>query len=243
MARIGVLDSGIGGMVMLEALKKRYPKQDFIFLADQKNSPYGSKTGKELTDIVNRNLLWLKKKGADSILMACNTISALDPKLIDQSLPIQRVIEPTCRQLLHSNAKCVIVCATPFTCASKSYEHILHQLCPQLHVISVPLDYLCRDLEDMVDKDVILTKFQRDLSRYSTQADALILGCTHYPLAKELFQSVMDVPVYDSNGIVLENCTESKGEVVYYTTDNPEYFDEQCERLFQIKIHSLKAEI
>ena len=242
MGRIGVLDSGLGGMVMLQALRKRYPEQDFIFLADQKNSPYGSRTNEELVDIVNRNIAWLKQQQVDSIFMACNTISCLNPDKIDDSVPIQRIIEPTCRQIETIDVKSVVVCATPFTCATHAYKSVLNQICPALNIVEVPLPFLCRDIEEMNDSSIVLEKLRHALKEVSSY-DAMILGCTHYPLARALFEQIFPGRILDSNGIQLQCFSQGTGMIEFYTTDDPSYFDLQCERLFHLKIQSKKAGI
>ncbi len=243
MSRIGVLDSGIGGMILLQHLKKRYPDQDFLFFADQIHSPYGSKTEDELIDIVNRNIEWLYQQGVDSILFACNTICALDASRIVDLVPIQRIIEPTCRQLLDAHIQTVLVCATPFTVQSNVYKRTIHQLLPDVKVISAALPTLCRDVEDLTEDDVILEKLTKDLKMYQGKVDAVILGCTHYPAVSHLFKKLFDVPVFDSHQIELKHCSKGSGWIEYVTTDSAEIFDEQCSRLFQTEIHSNKVEL
>lgn len=242
MGRIGILDSGLGGMVMLQALRERYPEQDFIFLADQKNSPYGSRTNEELVDIVNRNIAWLKQKKVDSIFMACNTISCLNPDGIDDSLPIQRIIEPTCKQIETLDVHNVVVCATPFTCATHAYKNVLNQLCPGLNVVEMPLPFLCRDIEEMTDSAIVLEKLRHELMEVSSY-DAMILGCTHYPLARPLFEHIFSGSIIDSNSVELKYFSQGTGMIEFYTTDDPSYFDLQCDRLFHLQIQSKKAEI
>lgn len=243
MSKIGVLDSGLGGMILLQHLKERYPEQDFLFFADQIHSPYGSKSEDELIDIVNRNISYLHQQGAESILFACNTICALDSSRILDVLPIQRIIEPTCRQLFDADVKRVLVCATPFTVKSGSYEKMIHQMLPDVKVFSAGLDFLCRDVEELTDDDIIFEKLCNDLQTYRGKVDAVILGCTHYPAVSHLFQKLLDVPIFDSNQIELINSTKGSGSIEYVTTDSPAIFDEQCSRLFHLDIHSTKVEL
>ena len=243
MSKIGVLDSGIGGMILLEHLKERYPMQDFLFFADQIHSPYGSKSEDELTEIVNRNIAWLKMQGAESILFACNTICALNPSRISKDLPIQRIIEPTCRQLLEQDVHSILVCATPFTVKKGIYPEIIHRLLKEVEVESVALPYLCRDVEEMTDDRLVFEKLKNDLGQYVGKVDAVILGCTHYPAVSHLFKQLFDVPVFDSNGIELVYSSLGTGNVQYVTTDSAEIFDKQCSKLFQTEIHSIKVEL
>ncbi|MBQ4342320.1 MAG: aspartate/glutamate racemase family protein [Erysipelotrichaceae bacterium] len=243
MSKIGVLDSGIGGMILLEHLKERYPMQDFLFFADQIHSPYGSKSEDELIEIVNRNIAWLKMQGAESILFACNTICALNPSRISKDLPIQRIIEPTCRQLLDQDVHSILVCATPFTVKKGIYPEIIHRLLKEVEVESVALPYLCRDVEEMTDDRLVFEKLKNDLGQYVGKMDAVILGCTHYPAVSHLFKQLFDVPVFDSNGIELVYSSLGTGNVQYVTTDSAEIFDKQCSKLFKTDIHSSKVEL
>ena len=243
MSKIGVLDSGLGGMLMMKHLIQRYPKQDFIFMADQARSPFGHKTYSELVSIVNQDIQWLKNQGAESILFACNTISCIHPEDLDQSIRIERVVEPTCAQLSDSKIQRVLVCATPFTVASGVYERTLHQLYPSMSIDSLALPDLCSDIENLMDKEIVIEKMKRELSPYVNQIDAVVLGCTHYPVYKEAFEQILGCPSFDSNQMMLTSVSEGSGSVSYYTTADASVFDAQCKCIFQMNITSLKIEL
>ncbi len=243
MSVIGVLDSGLGGMILLEHLIRRYPSQDFLFLADQIHSPYGQKSEDELIEIVNQNIKWLKQQGAESILFACNTISALDPSKITNALPIERVVEPTCRLLLKDDVKRVLVCATDFTVKSGIYEKTLHSLDPQLKIDCKALPYLCTDVEELAEDETIYCKLERDLSEYKGNVDAVVLGCTHYPACRHLFERLLETAVYDSCSIELQHSTKGTGTVRYFTTGSRELFEAQCSALFHKKIQCTRVEL
>lgn len=240
MNKIGVLDSGLGGMIMMKHLIQRYPQQNFIFLADQIHSPYGLKSEEELALIINQNIDWLKQQGADSILFACNTISCIDPARLDSTVPIERVVRPTCAQL--SDVHHCLVCATPFTVASKVYETTLHELYDNMIVDSLPLPTLASDIENLVDRECIEAQLRKDLAPFIGKVDGAILGCTHYPAVKDLFEKILACPVYDSNQIQLEHLSNGTGEVQYYTTADPYLFDHQCRVLFDMNVSSMKVE-
>lgn len=243
MGAIGVLDSGIGGLILLQHLMERYPQQDFIFFADQIHSPYGNKTEDELIDIVNQNIAWLKEKNVDTILFACNTISCLNHERIDNSVLIQRVIEPTCRQLLSKGFSNVLVCSTVFTANSDAYAKMFQTLDPKINVITKGLPYLCSDVEHLTSDHIVYEKLELDLSCYKGHVDAVVLGCTHYPRYAHLFEKLLHVPVYDSNSIELMKSSIGSGTVEYWTTDDPSILNEQCLRLFHRQIHSCKVEL
>ena len=243
MSKIGVLDSGLGGMLMMKHLIQRYPAQDFIFLADQIHSPFGHKTYEQLVNIVNQDIQWLKNQGAESILFACNTISCIQPQDLDQSLRIERVVEPTCAQLSDSKIQKVLVCATPFTVASGVYEKTLSKLYPSLQVESLALPNLCSDVENMTDRDIVIEGLKNQLHPYVHQVDAVVLGCTHFPVYKEAFEQILGCPAYDSNQMTLELVSEGTGEVSYYTTADAAIFDTQCRCIFQMNIVSSKVEL
>ena len=242
MSKIGVLDSGIGGMIVLEHLIHRYPDQDFLFLADQIHSPYGEKSEDELIQIVNHNIEWLKNQGAESILFACNTISCLDQTKILDVVPIERIVEPTCRLLLKNDVTSVLVCATPFTVKSGVYEKTLHEFKPELHVFSQGLPYLCTDVEKLASDEIVFQKLERDLGKYRGKIDAAVLGCTHYPAYRHVFEKILNVPVYDSCSIELLHHTAGTGNVQYATTGCKETFESQCTQMFHKTIHCIKVE-
>ena len=243
MSKIGVLDSGLGGMLMMKHLIQRYPSQDFIFLADQIHSPFGHKSEAELIDIVNQDISWLKSQGAESILFACNTISCVKPEALDSENHIQRIIEPTCAQLSGKQIQRVLVCATPFTIASGVYQKTLHSLYPALQIDALALGYLCSDVENLVDKEMVIAKLKHDLKPYVNQVDAVILGCTHFPVYKESFESILGCPAYDSNQIEIDSISSGAGKVTYYTTADSKMFDYQCSSIFQMNITSSKVEL
>lgn len=243
MSKIGVLDSGLGGMLMMKHLIQRYPTQDFIFLADQIHSPFGHKTYEELVNIVNQDIQWLKNQGAESILFACNTISCIHPEDLDQSIHIERVVGPTCAQLSDTKIQRTLICATPFTVASGVYEKTLHQLYPAMIVDSLALPDLCSDIENLTDKEIVLEKLKYELHPYVGQVDAVILGCTHFPVYKEAFEKILGCPAYDSNQMMLNSVSEGKGNVSYYTTADATVFECQCKCVFQMNITSSKVEL
>ena len=243
MSKIGVLDSGLGGMLMMKHLIQRYPDQDFIFLADQIHSPFGHKSEDELVRIVNQDIQWLKEQGADSILFACNTISCINPDALDQSICIQRIVEPTCLQLKGKQIKRVLVCATPFTIASGVYQNMLNHLYPAMQVETQALAYLCSDVENMVDQDVVIDKLKSDLKTYVNHVDAVILGCTHFPVYKKNFEDILGCLAYDSNQIEIHSLSNGTGSVSFYTTADAALFNHQCKSIFDMNITSSKVEL
>ena len=103
--RIGLFDSGIGGLTVLRTLKRKYPLNDYIYYGDTKNLPYGDKSINELKELASNNMEFLLSKNVDMIIIACGTVSSncLDYLKNKYSVPIISVIEPTINYLNKSN--------------------------------------------------------------------------------------------------------------------------------------------
>lgn len=241
MSKIGVLDSGLGGASLLNAMRQRYPQQDFIFLADQKNAPYGEKNKEELILIVKQNIEWLKKQGAEQILLACNTACSIQVADQIDFIPIQQIIEPTCRQTENRVYRQILVVATPLCIELQAYQTTLKALHSESEVVGVALPQLVPYIESMTDFKVIENYLSETLKGY--QPDAVILGCTHYPCVKELFQRLFSsADIFDSNQIALLNTSQGQGEVRYCTTKDADELQKQMLSIFHCSICAEKIE-
>ncbi len=232
MSKIGVFDSGLGGVCVLKSLQKRYPNQDFIFLADQKNVPYGNKSKEELVQIVHDNFDWLLSRGVSDILIACNTASSLDLHFNEH---VQEIIEPTCSQLIGKDYKKILVVATELCTKLGKYKRMIERNCPNAEVIAKPLPWLAQAIEEMMDPNQILDQLRSDLNDV-LDVDCLVLGCTHYPLVTEQFKQILNADIVDSNQIELKYLTQGKGTIEYYTTAEPEILQEKIMKLFNEQV-------
>lgn len=187
--KIGVFDSGRGGTTVLAAVKALLPDEEYFYIADSKNCPYGEKSDEELYKIVTKNVNDLKSWGAKIIIIACNTATVKCIKKLRTEFNDLKFVgtEPAIKLAANQkNAKNILVLATPGTIKSertinlknlnqKPGQHIDLLACPGL------ADAIERE-DDNIDKflDTILPNPQ-DRAKY----DVVVLGCTHYPLIKD----------------------------------------------------------
>ncbi|WP_051787209.1 MULTISPECIES: glutamate racemase [Streptomyces] len=199
--RIGVFDSGIGGLTLLEDLRRAVPGCEVIYLADTANLPFGDKPEAEIADITSTALRFLHGQTVDVILIGCNTADACrtarpgpkgSPPDIPAGTPVVGVIEATARASLPLTRSGVIgLMATEATVGRRAYERAFARWNPRLDVRSVacpvlgPLIHTSArrpELEAAVDASLAPLCACKDL-------DTLVLGCTAYPVIQDLIQN------------------------------------------------------
>jgi glutamate racemase len=195
---IGVFDSGFGGLTVLKALLRRMPGARFVFLGDTARLPYGSKSGRTIARYAAESAQFLvNQQGAEFLVIACNTASALALDAIQEAVPVPvlGVIEPGAAAAAASSAtKDVLVIATEATVASHAYAAAcraqglrgVEKACPLL----VPLVEEGW-IEHSVTAEVVRIYLSEvlDEARAAGQSpDTLVLGCTHYPLLRTVFE-------------------------------------------------------
>ena len=207
---IGVFDSGFGGLTVLRALIQRFPQAQFVFLGDTARLPYGSKSRRTIARYAAQSAQFLvREQGAEFLVIACNTASALALDAIQDAVPVPvlGVIEPGASAARSaSRSGDVLVIATDATVQSHAYSsacrarglRAIEKACPLL----VPLVE-----EGWTDHPVTAEVIRIYLEELSAQAaaegldpDTLVLGCTHYPLLRPLISRAVShrIRVIDS---------------------------------------------
>ena len=195
---IGVFDSGFGGLTVLKALLRRMPAARFVFLGDTARLPYGSKSRRTIARYAAESAQFLvNQQGAEFLVIACNTASALALDAIQEAVPVPvlGVIEPgAAAAKANSAAKDVLVIATEATVASHAYAAAcraqglrgVEKACPLL----VPLVEEGW-IEHPVTAEVVriyLSEVLAEARAAGQSPDTLVLGCTHYPLLRKVFE-------------------------------------------------------
>ncbi len=184
---IGIFDSGVGGLTVASAIKEVLPQESFIYFGDTRHAPYGDKSKKTILEYATRITQFLQEQDCKAVVIACNSASAVAYRSLQKKFPnlfMVNVIDPVVEKVAQRNFKKVGVIATRATTKSKVYAKRLQALNPELEVVlkATPL------LAPIVEEGFNNTEISRGLiARYLTdeaigQPDALILGCTHYPL-------------------------------------------------------------
>ncbi len=191
MARIGIFDSGVGGLTVQRALLDALPGADTIYLGDTARLPYGTKSAATVTQYSLRSARLLEAQGIDLLVVACNTASAVALPALRAALPVPviGVVEPGARAAVKATSGGRIgVIGTAGTIGSGAYTAALHALRPDAVVVAwacplfVPLaEEGWTDPADEVVRGVV-RRYLAPLK--AARIDTLVLGCTHYPLLK-----------------------------------------------------------
>jgi glutamate racemase len=198
---IGVFDSGFGGLTVLRALMQRFPQAQFAFLGDTARLPYGSKSRRTIARYAVESAQFLvREQGAEFLVIACNTASALALDAIQEAVPVPvlGVIEPGASAArAASSTGDVLVIATDATVRSHAYTaacraqglRALEKACPLL----VPL--VEEGWTEHAVTDQVIRIYLRELTEEAAAAgmrpDVLVLGCTHYPLLRRLLEGAV----------------------------------------------------
>jgi glutamate racemase len=198
---IGVFDSGFGGLTVLRALIQRLPAARFAFLGDSARLPYGSKSRRTIARYAAESARFLvEEQGADYLVIACNTASALALDAIQEavSVPVIGVIEPGAEAARRaSKTGDVLVIATDATVQSHAYAaacrarglRALEKACPLL-VPLVEEGWTSHDVTAQVFR-IYFGELMAEAASQTLTPDTLVLGCTHYPLLKPLIEQAI----------------------------------------------------
>ena len=248
---IGIFDSGIGGLTVAKAVKTALPNEDIVYFGDTARVPYGVKSEETVRAYALEITQFLMNKGVKMILIACNTVSASAKKDIELragSIPVLDVISAGAKAISESGLGAVPtvgVIGTIATVQSKAYEaalikqlgsvKVIQQACPLL----VPLAE-----EGWIEHEVARLTLKEYVQAFDQDSlDALILGCTHYPLFTNLLAHVLpskQTRIIDSAESIAasakqyleENggCNTQGGSFNCYVSDQPKRFQELAER-------------
>jgi glutamate racemase len=211
--KIGVFDSGVGGLTVLRALVDRIPEADYLYFGDTARLPYGSKSAATVAHYAVGAVRYLQDQGAELLVIACNTATALALDEIKSAAGVEviGVIEPGAEAAAAASRKrTVVVIGTDATISSHAYRRALEarkvavreKACP-LFVPLVEEGWVEHPVTEQVARIYLSEAFSDDAS----DADVLVLGCTHYPLIKPLLRRVAPehIAIVDSAESTAEN--------------------------------------
>ncbi|MEM9556943.1 MAG: glutamate racemase [Acidobacteriota bacterium] len=189
---IGVFDSGVGGLTVAAALLEHLPAESILYLGDTARLPYGTKSPETVARYTRRNLDFLLGRGVKAVVVACNTASALALDRIEASVPVWGVVEPGASAAARVARGPIGVLATESTIRSGAYEAAIRRRRGDLEVIPQACPLFVPLVEEGWADDPITEEIAR---RYlepllDRGAEALVLGCTHYPVLKPVLQRV-----------------------------------------------------
>ena len=193
---IGVFDSGVGGLTVLRELVARVPDADYLYFGDTARLPYGSKSRETVAKYAVSATKFLEARGAELLVIACNTASALalDPISDSTSVGVVGVVEPGAEAAAAATRRNkVLVIGTEATVKSHAYQRALEkrgvEVCEKACPLLVPLIEEGW-VEHPVTQQVAHVYLDEVFHDFETGPDVLVLGCTHYPLIKPMLRSV-----------------------------------------------------
>ena len=188
---IGIFDSGIGGMTVAQAIEQLLPEVPLIYLGDLARTPYGPKSAKTISEYSVENTRFLVDQGAQLIIIACNSAASVATERLRQEfdIPILEVITPAVNAVMKTSRSGRIgVIGTRATTKSGIYQQKIQILNPAFKVFQIACPLLVPLIEEgwtnRKETKMILRGYLRPLK--DQQIDTLVLGCTHYPLLKNL---------------------------------------------------------
>ncbi len=254
---IGIFDSGYGGLTILNGIRQLLPQYDYLYLGDNARAPYGPRSFDVVYEFTRQAVVKLFEMGCHLIILGCNTASAKALRTIQQhDLPqidperrVLGVIRPTAEVIGSlTTTRHVGVLATEGTIKSESYNLEIHKLHPDIHVTGVACPFWVPLVEyneaDTPGADYFVKKRIDQIMDLDPQIDALILGCTHYPLLMPKIKKYLPAGVrvisqgeyvakslqdYLERHPQVEQRCAKHGEAHYLTTENPEKFKEQAQ--------------
>lgn len=216
--KIGMFDSGIGGLTVLKEFIKRYPNNHYIYYGDTKNLPYGTKEKEELLKLVKPIISFFTKQKVDFIIIACGTISANCFSELKKmtTIPIYDIITPTINYLNHNNYKSLAIFATNRTIDSHIFKDKL--IAKDLLEIKTP------EFVPMIENNKLDLSIIKNYCLQALNYDILILGCTHYPLLINELKKYLSIPILNMaipllNSIEISNDTNFKLELYFTKID------------------------
>ena len=242
---IGVFDSGLGGLTAVKALRRLLPGEDLIYFGDTARVPYGGRSRETLLKYARQDIAFLRSFDLKAVLIACGTVTStsLDTLRKENDLPVLGVVEPSCREALAvTKNKKIGMIATLASARSGAYERTLKGLDADVQVVSQPCPLFVPLVENgrFRQGDVVIETVAREYLTPLIEAgvDTLILGCTHYPLLKDIIGEICGpgVTLIDSGAASARALRQQlaaegqltdrqQGETRFYVSDRPEDFE------------------
>lgn len=258
---IGVFDSGVGGLTVAREIMRNLPNEDIVYFGDTARVPYGSKSKDNIIRYSRQIIHFLQTKGVKAIVIACNTASALALETVKDEfdIPIIGVVEPGARAALAvTETKKIGVIGTEATVRSAMYEKIIQGIEPEVSVVAKACPLFVPLVEEGFKKhhvtDEIIDYYLASLKE--SDIDALILGCTHYPLLRSkireyvgekitlvnpAYETAMDLKVLlQENDMENPDVEGDHGSYSFYVSDAADKFKQFANSILPYDIEMTK---
>ncbi|WP_434286628.1 glutamate racemase [Celeribacter sp. SCSIO 80788] len=268
---VGIFDSGLGGLTVLDAVQKRLPDVPFVYFGDNAHAPYGVRTADDIYNLTTTAVERLWEAGCDLVILACNTASAAALRRMQESwIPREKrvlgvfvpLIEALTERQWGDNSpprevevKHVALFATPATVASRAFQRELAFRAIGVDVEAQACGGVVDAIEegDMILADALVRSHVDALKRKMPTPDAAILGCTHYPIMQDAFQEALgaDVKVFSQANLVASSLADyltrhpqmvgSGTETMFLTTGDPAKVSRGATQFLRRKVEFIKA--
>ena len=268
---VGIFDSGLGGLTVLNAAQKHLPDVEFLYYGDNARAPYGARDAEDVYQLTRNADQDMWSKGCDLVILACNTASAAALKRMQESwIPEDKrvlgVFVPLIESLTEREwgdnspprevaTKHVALFATPATVASRAFQRELAFRAIGVDVEAQACGGVVDAIEDgdMILADALVRSHVDALKRKMPQPDAAILGCTHYPIMEEAFQDALgaDVKVFSQANLVADSLADYLGrhpemigpgtEPLFLTTGDPAKVSRGATQFLRRKVEFVRA--
>jgi len=247
---IGIFDSGVGGLTVASRIKGLLPQEALIYFGDTAHLPYGDKSAHAIHTYIQDISKFLNSQGCKGIVVACNSASSVLTEDLEQEmqLPVFNVIDPVVNYISsRPDLQRIGVIGTRRTIRSKIYSTKIHNLSPEKEVVEVATPLLAAMIEEgFTDGPIAESVLSRYLSNLP-EVDALILGCTHYPLVSDIIKSIIgsrteliDAPELVTNEIQSKLDLNSGSPIhieKFFVSDLTESFQNTAKLFFGHDIH------
>lgn len=259
---IGVFDSGLGGLSVVREIRRYLPSESIVYFGDIARLPYGIKSREQILSYSIQNTLFLLKQRVKAVVIACNSSSSAAYRFLKRhfSLPVIDVIEPAVEKaakIISKGKRRIGILATSSTVASKAYEKAISKRANSIEVLQLA----CPLFVPLVEEGWHQGSIVRDIVKFylapmkKFKPNALILGCTHYPLLRAAIQKEMGprVTLIDSakptveklSSLLEENAlsyvNSRKGFLKLYVSDLPRNFIRIGEEFLGEKLHHIEV--
>ena len=234
--KVGLFDSGIGGLTVLKKLIDKYPNNEYIYYGDTKNIPYGDKTINELKMLASNNIDFLLKKEVDMIIIACGTVSSnlTDYLKNKYNIKIVDIISPTINYINNNSYKNIGVIATNSTINSKVFS---------TNIKKEVTEIACPNFVPFIEKNNI-TEVKKYFDEYLLplkKCDLIVLGCTHYPIIKEEINEYFnnEIKLLDMSECINDISNGNKSSINLYFTNLNEITISNINNILKDKTYSI----
>ena len=256
---IGIFDSGFGGLTVVKELRKVLPNENLIYFGDTARIPYGTKSKETILKYSKQNIRFLMRHHVKAIVVACNTASALAlPEIADLfDIPMVGVVEPGAKGAVRESGNGKIgVIGTTGTVRSGAYQEAIRRMLPEAEIESIACPLFVQIVEEgWQDTEIARLTAEKYLADMKhAKVDAMVMGCTHYPILETTLRAVMGQAVQLVNpaketALAVQALLAAQGLLAertdaanyrFFVSDDPEKFRETGSHIVSLSMTHVK---